>query len=544
MSDTLRPAGGEPIFTGISSSSLPSPKKTGTLQSADQTTKSHTASLVDQFTALKGVKTIKNLWEFFRNIPISFRRLGEIERNTTNLTNIEKPSGTYQAIALDVNGVSQKLFLQTGYLEKAFGNRSASMLTAIVQRNLAPLIQKALESPKGKANILYDAVVDGSRSIIKIKYDNKTGEVTISKAFTEGGEKEVRKLIRFAVPERLSRENSILVYKRPLKDQKIPEQVPGRAPQQERAAVGQWIRAQPRIQEGEWTEIQKKENPQLTEWWQQHKKELAAEAEGRLSREFETWQKLTQGRDPVPNLVTMHSVTRTEATQKGILEPFYEGGSVDSHIEEAPSTPEEYEKRLKWAQEGATALAGMHKKGYIHSDIKPENFMIDAQGHVRLGDFGTAGLIHEGSKGSTPTYQPPELWPKNRVESQPSKKKPQDPTKADVFAFGIFLHELFYGLKSNPLKPPNTEGMSKEELAHAQQDYRNFVVNMPVKEGSTEGLHDIRYKKLMEQIQVRKKDGDSMAQLILQCINETPGKRPSMTKVLIELRNITGNPQL
>jgi len=32
----------------------------------------------------------------------------------------------------------------------------------------------------------------------------------------------------------------------------------------------------------------------------------------------------------------------------------------------------------------------MHNKGIIFRDLKPENILVDAQGHIRLADFGLA----------------------------------------------------------------------------------------------------------------------------------------------------------
>jgi len=38
--------------------------------------------------------------------------------------------------------------------------------------------------------------------------------------------------------------------------------------------------------------------------------------------------------------------------------------------------------------ETALALESIHKLGFIHRDIKPDNLLLDARGHVKLSDFG------------------------------------------------------------------------------------------------------------------------------------------------------------
>ena len=34
------------------------------------------------------------------------------------------------------------------------------------------------------------------------------------------------------------------------------------------------------------------------------------------------------------------------------------------------------------------ALEHLHRQGIIYRDLKPENILLDAQGHVKLTDFG------------------------------------------------------------------------------------------------------------------------------------------------------------
>lgn len=34
------------------------------------------------------------------------------------------------------------------------------------------------------------------------------------------------------------------------------------------------------------------------------------------------------------------------------------------------------------------AIASVHKMGYIHRDLKPDNILIDNNGHIKLSDFG------------------------------------------------------------------------------------------------------------------------------------------------------------
>lgn len=48
-----------------------------------------------------------------------------------------------------------------------------------------------------------------------------------------------------------------------------------------------------------------------------------------------------------------------------------------------------------YATEIVLALEYLHSKMIVFRDLKPENLLLDAEGHVVLIDFGFAKVIHE-----------------------------------------------------------------------------------------------------------------------------------------------------
>lgn len=65
---------------------------------------------------------------------------------------------------------------------------------------------------------------------------------------------------------------------------------------------------------------------------------------------------------------------------------YCQGGDLGEFMEVIGSIEEE-EAQLYFA-EMIMAVHVLHKMGYIHRDLKPQNFLIDANGHLKLADFG------------------------------------------------------------------------------------------------------------------------------------------------------------
>lgn len=85
------------------------------------------------------------------------------------------------------------------------------------------------------------------------------------------------------------------------------------------------------------------------------------------------------------------------------------------------------------------ALITLHSHNIVHRDVKPENILIDSQGHVTLIDFDIARFFSQekdadtNAKGSK-AYAPPEQF-----------GFAQSDCRTDIYAFGVTLNELATG---------------------------------------------------------------------------------------------------
>ncbi len=131
---------------------------------------------------------------------------------------------------------------------------------------------------------------------------------------------------------------------------------------------------------------------------------------------------------------------------------FVRGKTLRAWLEQAEP---DWRRIVQVYREAGRGLAAMHAAGLVHRDFKPDNAMIDDDGHVRVMDFGlvhdhelagerhaTAAELGEaleqrtrsGTIAGTPAYMAPEQLEGHRVDH-----------RSDQFALCVALYEALWG---------------------------------------------------------------------------------------------------
>ncbi|XP_010275895.1 PREDICTED: CBL-interacting protein kinase 23-like isoform X2 [Nelumbo nucifera] len=155
---------------------------------------------------------------------------------------------------------------------------------------------------------------------------------------------------------------------------------------------------------------------------------------GQIKREISTMKLIRH-----PNVTRMYEVMASKTKIYIVLE-FVNGGELFDKIASHGRLKED--EARKYFQQLINAVDYCHSRGVFHRDLKPENLLLDANGVLKVSDFGLSavsqqvredGLLHTTC--GTPNYVAPEVI----------NNKGYDGAKADLWSCGVILFVLMAG---------------------------------------------------------------------------------------------------
>ncbi|HET8528804.1 MAG TPA: Stk1 family PASTA domain-containing Ser/Thr kinase [Gaiellaceae bacterium] len=137
-----------------------------------------------------------------------------------------------------------------------------------------------------------------------------------------------------------------------------------------------------------------------------------------------------------PNIVSIYDRGEAEGTYYIAME-YIDGRSLKELV--VTRGPAPLTVAVEYARQILSALRFAHRHGIVHRDIKPHNVLVDAEGRVKVTDFGiaragTSQMTEAGSIVGTAQYLSPEQARGTNVDQ-----------RSDVYSLGIVLYELLTG---------------------------------------------------------------------------------------------------
>ncbi|WP_171110657.1 MULTISPECIES: serine/threonine-protein kinase [Streptomyces] len=117
-----------------------------------------------------------------------------------------------------------------------------------------------------------------------------------------------------------------------------------------------------------------------------------------------------------------------------------DGDSLARVLAEAGPQPAERVARI--ASQAAAGLAAAHQQGIVHRDIKPANLLLDADGTLKIGDFGIARFLDDPAAALTATGQI--VGTSLYLAPERALGRPAGPA-SDVYSLGCVLYQLLTG---------------------------------------------------------------------------------------------------
>ncbi len=170
-----------------------------------------------------------------------------------------------------------------------------------------------------------------------------------------------------------------------------------------------------------------------------------------------------------PNIVSVYDAGE-DGDMHYIVMEYVKGKTLKQYIQEfSPLSPA---KSVHIMKQLTSAIAHAHENGIIHRDIKPQNILMDAEGNVKITDFGIATTLNATSYTQTNSVMGTVHY------LSPEQARGGGATeKSDIYSLGIVLYELLTG--ELPFSGESAVSIALKHLQSETPSVRAFDASIP-----------------------------------------------------------------
>ena len=241
----------------------------------------------------------------------------------------------------------------------------------------------------------------------------------------------------------------------------------------------------------------------------------------RFKREAQAVAKLNHS-----NIVTIHEVSEFNGRPFFAME-HVEGQSLRELIK-AKELP--IERVIELAIQICEGLHKAHQSGIVHRDVKPANILIDADGRVKILDFGLASVVGSdqltktGSTLGTIGYMSPEQARGEDVDA-----------RSDLFSLGVVLYEMIAG--RSPFQREH-EAATLHAITHASPEPLGKF-----RDGIPAWLESIISRLLEKDRMLRYQSSSELLSDLKRCLTSAaPQTPPEKSIVVLPFENLSPDP--
>lgn len=200
-----------------------------------------------------------------------------------------------------------------------------------------------------------------------------------------------------------------------------------------------------------------------------------------------------------PNIVKVYDVSVTDQLQYIVME-YIDGITLKEYLKQRNGALT-WKEVVHFATQVLSALDHAHSKGIVHRDVKPQNIMLQADGSIKMMDFGIARF----SRAQSQTVSDKAIGSVHYISPEQAKGDHTD-ARTDIYSVGVMMYEMLSG--KLPFDGTGAVSIAIMQISEKPKPLAEVAPNIPV------GLRQITEKAMEKDLADRYQSAQEMLDAI------------------------------